>query len=220
MPRLILELLDVVQLGRPTLENLDPRETAAEILKYRQGKPPTYNPAFNLISVILSGLARKEAILAALDQERPIWWRPHLKEVGGLLFDWFSQKPVKWYGVGRKPIETFEGIWMKPAIRGVVVNKGSAYPLLVNPRSSFCLSPVGASFLGRGVIEFHVRDDPAAVCPIILDLGRPPGTLRAKKGSQGQRPPRRFMTFEIDEERCMPLVHFEEILRRLTEAIQ
>ena len=211
--RLIVELLDVVQLATPNFDSIDEFQTAAKIRSYRlrgSKNPPSYDMALAQMPNIVSGLMKKPDLLRHLDGHANERWRGYLKDVGERLYDMFSRDGCTWYPVGRRPIETFSGVWTKPAIRGVrVVKGGDAFPCLVNPRSSLFFGPSALSFVSRGVYEFHVIDNPKAVGSMIVDLGKHPiANVRANR------------VYMPDQVKMMPLEQFEEILRRFLKAVE
>lgn len=211
--RLIIELLDVIQLTAPNFDNFSETETAAKIISYRlrgSSRPPSYDMAFTQMPNIVSGHMKKSDLINHLDSHANERWRGNLKDVGERLYDVFSKDLCTWYPVGRRPIETFSGVWTKPAIRGVrVVAGGDAFPCLVNPRSTLFFNKDALSFIARGVYEFHVIDNPRAIGPMIVDLGKDP--VSDTRANRVYMPEQLVM---------MPLEQFEEILRRFLKAVE
>ena len=211
--RLVMELLDVVQLSSPNFENSNEFETAKRILSYRMrgsSNPPSYDMAFAQMRNIVSGYLKKVDLVRHLETHGNDRWRSNLVDVGERLFDIFSKDHCDWHPSGRRPIETFSGIWVKPAIRGVrVVGNGEAFPCLVNPRSSLFFGSRALSFVARGIYEFHVIDNPKAIGPMIVDLGR--------DHISGVRANRVFMPGQLS---MMPLEEFEQVLRQFLKAVE
>jgi hypothetical protein len=208
--RFIFELIDVPYLAVPSLGEMDLLATAKKIQQYRRGgSPRNYDPAVRLIQDCVSGLTTRERVTGAFDEVADEVWKKQLEDVSGRLFDIFGAKQARWYPTGRKPIELFDRAWFKPAIRGVWYIDGAAYATLINARKTLFLSALGRAFVGRGVIEFHVIDDPNIAAYKVVDLGADPNS--------GGRATRLYSASEIDP---MSIEEFEGILRRFMRAVE
>ena len=203
-----LELLDVVQHSKPNIAQLDVAKTAKS-LKDAGGSRKNYNMAIEPIAVYCSGKQKREDLLRYLRTHPDPAWHKYLEDVGTRLLDIFGEQESKWYPVGRRPIESVAGLLIKPAIRGVWVNKGMPFPCLVNARGSVLLDPkVNLPFVARGVYEAHVRDEIGVSGPMIVDLGKDPKTnLRANR------------VYYPKESEMMSIEQFEDVLRKFNEAL-
>ena len=205
---LTLEFLDVVQLARPGLLDIDPRQTAAA-LDARETAFMSYNASFAPLDKAHHALLSEETLKAWFTDTRP-WVRRSQWEVSSALANLVKLLGAEWYNVGRRPFEAIPGLWLKPSIRGVLVGDEVA-PAIVNPRRS--LKQIGRrdelGFLMRGGFEFHVVDDPAVDNLLVLDL---------HEGERGR--PRVVRSRMADEAVMMPLEQFEWILGRFFEALR
>lgn len=77
-----------------------------------------------------------------------------------------------WIPLGRKPLEVFDDIWFKPAIRGAWKRGERRDATLINLRYGIHLAPKRLSFLARAVLEFHLRDEPNLSGLALMDFGR------------------------------------------------
>jgi hypothetical protein len=208
--KFIFELIDIPYLSRPTIGAIDIPSTAARIQAIRKGgSRRNYDRVFKLVGDMTSGMAKAEALLRSLEDEPDEVWRRQLQDVCERLYAVFGKSASRWYPVGRRPIELYERSWFKPAIRGVWWRDGVAAAMLVNPRKTLFLDAVVRSFLARGVIEFHLVDDPNLHEFKIIDLGAAPRT--------GVRATRVYSMPDVDP---MELGEFESILRRFMQAVE
>lgn len=174
MPRRFLfEPLDIAQLAAPRIDDIDIELTAMQIRQFRaSGSKRSYNPAIAHAEGFASGKTSLAVALASFDGIEPDWWQGHLRAVTELLSRTLSNNGSLWRPLGRKPIEVFDGIWFKPAIRGVWKTAERRDAALINPRIGIHLHPLRLSFLARSIIEFHMRDEPNLSGLSILDYGR------------------------------------------------
>jgi hypothetical protein len=171
--RFLFEPLDVVQLAAPRLDNLDIELTAKNIRLFRaSGSKRSYNPVVAHAESFASGATSLQIALAGFDDVWPEWWRGHLRAGTEALHSVLANNGSTWIPLGRKPIEVFDDIWFKPAIRGAWKKDGRKDAALINLRYGIHLSPLRLSFLARAVIEFHLRDEPNLTGLALMDFGR------------------------------------------------
>jgi hypothetical protein len=202
------ELLDVIQHAYPSIAAIDVVRTAQK-LKKAGGSINNYNMAIEHIPAYCSGHQKPSDLIAYLRTHPNQRWQKHLEDVGTRLLEIFDGEPSKWYHTGRKPIESIAGLRVKPAIRGVWVSSGKAFPCLINPRSTVLLEKrFNLPFAARGVHELHVRDEVNVAGPMIIDLGKDPATdLRANR------------VYYPTETEMMSVEQFEDVLRKFNEAL-
>lgn len=171
--RMLFEPLDVIQLATPAVDQIDIDRTAINIRQFRENSSKkSYNPAIAHAEGFASGKISLAAALAGFDDVNPEWWGRHLKVVTEMLHGTLADNGSVWRPLGRKPIEVFDGIWFKPAIRGAWKHGLRRDAALINPRFGIRLPQLPLSFLARAVIEFHLRDEPNLSGLAILDYGR------------------------------------------------
>lgn len=171
--RLLFEPLDIVQLATPAVDQIDIDRTAIKIRQFKANSTKkSYNPAIAHADGFASGAVSLPAALAGFDGVNPEWWGRHLKAVTERLHGTLANNGSVWRPLGRKPLEAFDGVWFKPAIRGAWRHGDRRDAALVNPRFGVSLPPLSLSFLARSVIEFHLRDEPNLTGLAILDYGR------------------------------------------------
>jgi hypothetical protein len=203
------ELLDVIQTSYPNIVNIDVERTAKRIKK-AGGSRRNYNLAVDAVHPSCSGYLRERDLIAFLRTHPDEEWHPYLEDVGLRLYQIFGRKPATWHATGRKPVPSVGGLLIKPAIRGVWVDEGRAFPCLINARASIFLDDfINRPFLARGVHEFHVRDSVGVIGPMIVDLGKDP-----KSGVRANR-----VHFPTEAE-MMSVEQFEDILRRFNGALE
>lgn len=203
-----LELLDVIQHAKPDLINLDVEQTAKSVSKSR-GSIKNYNMAMDHIDAYCSGHQKHDDLITFLRTHPNEEWHKHLEDVGTRLLEIFGKIPSKWHKTGRRPTESVAGLLVKPAIRGVWVADGKAFPCMINARSSVLLEKrFKLPFAARGVYESDVRDEINIAGPMIVDLGKEP--------SSGARANRVHFPTEAE---MMSLEQFESILQRFSQAL-
>lgn len=208
MKQLVFELLDVAALSRPSLQRVDIAATAAAISAYKRGTGyKSYNSVFDHMKSITSGLSEPDRLAAAFADEPDETWRNACQEAVRLLHTVFGDGETRWYQTGRKPIQIGEKLWLKPTIRGVWASPRGTFATLINARTQPFLSPYALSFLSRGTIEMHVRDEPSIDGPLLVDFAR-----RLKSGEREAR------VFLPDEAVPMALDLFEMTLTRFMAA--
>lgn len=175
MKRLVFELLDVVALSRPALQRIDIGATATAIATYKRGGGyKSYDQVFGHMKSITSGLSDPDRLVSSFADEPDEMWRRACQDAVRLLHGVFGDSKTTWYQTGRKPIQIGERLWLKPAIRGVWSCSRGTFATLVNARTQPFLAPYALSFLSRGTIEMHVRDEPSIDAPLLVDFARKP----------------------------------------------
>jgi hypothetical protein len=171
--RFLFEPLDIVQLAVPSIDNIDIDLTARNIRIFRaSGSKRSYNPVVAHAEGFASGATSLEIALAGFDAVQPDWWKRHLRAGTEGLHAVLANNGSTWIPLGRKPLEVFDDIWFKPAIRGAWKKDGRRDAALINLRYGIHLSPARLSFLSRVVLEFHLRDEPNLSGLALVDLGR------------------------------------------------
>lgn len=170
---MLFEPLDVVQLATPAVDQIDIDRTAAKIRQFKaNSSKKSYNAAIAYAEAFASGRASLSAALAGFDDVDPEWWARHLKAVTEMLHGTLANNGSVWRSLGRRPVEVFDGIWFKPAIRGAWKHGFRRDAALVNPRFGVKLPQSSLAFLARAVVEFHLRDELNLTGLAILDYGR------------------------------------------------
>lgn len=198
--RLSLELLDIVEHSRPGLLDIRVPDTVAK-LNERSGSFMSYDAGFRDCRLMTSGLV-KDASLRLASYDSREWVQNAIIEVALAMNAFLSASRGRWISVGRKQVRVLDKLWVKPSIRGILVQGHVAAPVLVVTRKSILIDlPDVLPFLMRGGYEFHLRDDPNFHDFIVLDIST---------GKRGEA--RNQKVYRLSETGMMSLEEFEHIV--------
>lgn len=210
MRRFVFELIDLPYMARPSLKAMDVGKTADRIRQLRDhGGRRSYAAVMQMIGQMASGHCNPEHIARAFADFPDKVWKLELIDVGERLLSIFETTRGNWYPSRPKPIELYEGVWVKPTIRGILWSEGFARATLINPRKSLVLDHYARAFQARGVYEFHMMDDPNVHGFRLIDLG-------ADRGCE-ERATRVYRSEEVD---MIGLEEFEEAIRTFMKAVE
>ncbi|CAN2533515.1 hypothetical+protein [Methylocapsa aurea] len=207
--RRVFQLLDVPKFAYPSLSELDPIQTANNILDRLHGKSfMSYSRPLGLMPKIVRGEITSADIPSMFTSNKEEWKNVNQREVAKSLYDSFGGKGA-WYPVSSKEIQVFEGLWFRPSVKGVWFDGKAPFMVAINPRKRQPLVQEHLAFLARGMHELYGIDDPNDPVPLILDL--------SVEGKSDIRSARKTI---IREWQMFSLHEFEEIMRAFLEALR
>jgi len=207
--RRVFELLDVPKFAYPSVIEMDPVQTASNILdRINGGVFMSYARPVGLLPRIVKNQITQDEIAGMFKSYKHEWKNANQRDVAAALYAEFSGKGV-WYPIQSRQAQIFEGLWFKPSIKGVWFFEGVPYMVGVNPRKSQILVGSHLAFLARGMQELYGIDDPNDPLALIFDLSV------AENGKN--RAPRKTILLE---DQMISSLQFEDVMRRFFEALR
>lgn len=208
MKPFLIELLDIPYFSGGHIDAMITRIVANAIRRQRRaGSARSYDPVLNLIGQLKDKRTTTEEIKRVFANHKDQHWADHLNDVGRGLHFGLQNYEFDWHPTGRKPL-FFQGLNVKPAIRGTMVRDGEILPALVNARSGLVMTWYVRKFLARGVFEFHGRDIPGVERIAIWDVSR-----------SDEKNGRQFSETIYNQEQMMSIDEFEQIVEDFLKCI-
>ena len=208
MKPFLIELLDVPYFSGGRIDAMVTRIIANAIRRQRRaGSARSYDPVLSLIGQLKDERTTTEQISRIFSTHKDQVWAGHLTDVGRGLHAGLQNHKFDWHPTGRKPL-FFQGLNVKPAIRGTMVRDDEVMPVLVNARSGLVMTWYVRQFLARGVFEFHGRDIPDVERIAIWDVSR-----------SDEKNGRQFSETIYDQQQMMSIDEFEQIVAAFLECV-